>query len=77
MPCSGYVYVPPIWMGFSVHLNKGPFFGRFSVNMGGFFRDWQKIVKMGSLPSKFIIKMGMTNLVPRAFCHIGKEMIPV
>ena len=26
-------------------LNKGPFFGRFSLDMGGFSRNWQKIVK--------------------------------
>ena len=43
--------MPPVWMmGFWVHisLNKGPFFGRFSLNMGGFSRNWPKIVKMGS-----------------------------
>ena len=28
-------------------LNKGPFFGRFSLNMGGFSRNCQKIVKNG------------------------------
>ena len=28
-------------------LNKGPFFGRFSLNMGGFSRNWQNIVKNG------------------------------
>ena len=40
-------------------LNSGPFYGRFSLKMGGIFRDWQKIVKMGSSLSKFIIKVGM------------------
>ena len=58
-------YVPPIWMGFWVQnsLNKGPFFGRFSLNMGGFSRNWQKIVKIGSSAPKFIIKVGMTATV--------------
>ena len=41
-------------------LDKGPFFGRFSINMGGLSRNWQKIAKMGSFPQKFIIKVGMT-----------------
>ena len=27
--------------------NKGPFFGRFSLNMGVCSRNWQKIVKYG------------------------------
>ena len=36
-------------------LNKGPFFGRFSLNMGGFSRNLQKRC---SLPPKFIIKVG-------------------
>ena len=40
-------------------LSKGPFFGRFSVNMGGLSRNWRKIAKMGRLPPKFIIKVGM------------------
>ena len=41
--------MPPIWVGFWVHssLNKGPFFGRFFLNMGGFSRNWQNIVKNG------------------------------
>ena len=49
------------WVHYS--LNKGPFFGRFSLNMGGFSRNWQKIVKMGSFPLKFIIEVGMTATV--------------
>ena len=44
-------------------LNKGPFFGRFSLNMDGFSRNWQKIIKMGSFPLKSIIKVGMTATV--------------
>ena len=28
-------------------LNKGRFFGKFSVNIGGFSRNWQRIVKNG------------------------------
>ena len=30
-------------------LNKGPFFGRFSINMGGLSRNWRNIAKNGSL----------------------------
>ena len=41
-------------------LKKGPFFGRFSINMGGLSRYWRKIAKKGRLPPKFIIKAGMT-----------------
>ena len=54
--------MPPIWVGFwvQISLNKGPFFGRFSLNMGGLSSNWQNIVKMGSFPPKFIIKVGMT-----------------
>ena len=57
--------MPPIWVGFWAQnsLNKGPFFGRFSINMGGFSRNWQKLSKMGSFPLKFIIKVGMTAAV--------------
>ena len=42
---------------------KGPLFGKFSLNMGWFSRNWQKIAKMGSFPPKFIIKVGMTATV--------------
>ena len=59
--------MPHIWVGFWVQnsLNKGPFFsfGTFSLNMGGFPRNWQKIVKMDSFPPKLIIKVGMTATV--------------
>ena len=57
--------MPPIWVGFWAQnsLNKGPFFGRSSINMGGFSRNWQKLSKMGSFPPKFIIKVGMTATV--------------
>ena len=57
--------MPPIWVGFWAQnsLNKGPFFGRFSINMGGFSRNWQKLSKMGSFPPKFIIKVGITATV--------------
>ena len=44
-------------------LNKGRFFGRFSINIGGFSRNLQKLSKMGSFPPKFIIKVGMTATV--------------
>ena len=57
--------MPPIWVGFSAQnsLNKGPFCGRFSINMGGFSSNWQKLSKMGSFPPKLIIKGGMTATV--------------
>ena len=57
--------MPPIWVGFWAQnsLSKCPFFGRFSINMGGFSRNWQKLSKMGSFPPKFIIKVGMTATV--------------
>ena len=57
--------MPPIWVGFWAQnsLNKGPIVGRFSINMGGFSRNWQKLSKMGSFPPKFIIKVGMTATV--------------
>ena len=41
-------------------LNKGPFFGRFSITMGGLSRNWRKIAKNGPFSAKFIIKVGMT-----------------
>ena len=55
----------PIWVGFWVpkSLNKGLFFGRFSLNMAGFSSNQQKIAKMGSFPPKVIIKVGMTATV--------------
>ena len=51
----------PTWVGFSVQksLNKAPFFVRFSLIMSGLSRDRQQIVKTGSFPPKFIIKVGM------------------
>ena len=54
--------MPPIWVGFWAQnsLNKGLFFGRFSLNMGGFSKSWRKVAKMGGFPAKFIIKVGMT-----------------
>ena len=57
--------MPPIWVGFWVQnsLNKGPFFGRFSLNIHGFSTNWQILSKMGSFPPKFIIKVGMTATV--------------
>ena len=42
---------------------QGSLLGRFSINMGGFSRNWQKLSKMGSFPPKFIIKVSMTATV--------------
>ena len=39
-------------------LNKGPFFGRFSIDMGGLSRNWRKIVKTGWLSAKFHHRSG-------------------
>ena len=41
--------MPPIWVGIWIQnsLNKGPFFGRFSLDIGGFSRNWQEIVNNG------------------------------
>ena len=52
--------MPPIWVGFWVQnsLNKGPFFGRFAINMGGFSRYWQKIAKNGPFSAKIHHKSG-------------------
>ena len=60
--CLGYGYVSPIWMGFWAQnsLNRGPFFGRFSFNMGALSMNLQKIAKIGRFPPKFIIELGMT-----------------
>ena len=41
-------------------LDKGPLFGRLSINVGGLSRNWRKMAKMGRSLPKFIIKVGMT-----------------
>ena len=54
--------MPPIFgVGFWApdSLNKGPFFGRFSINEGGLSRNWRKIAKIGGFSPKPIIKVGM------------------
>ena len=52
--------MPPIRVGFWVQNspNKGPFWGRFFFNMGGFSRNWQKIVKKGYFSAKMHHKSG-------------------
>ena len=52
--------MPPIWLGFWVQnsLEKGPFFGRFSINVGGLSRNWRKMVKNGSHFAKIHHKGG-------------------
>ena len=45
-------------------LNKGPFFGRFSINMGGLSRNWRKIANNGSFSTKFLIKLSMKLFIP-------------
>ena len=39
-------------------LNKGPIFGRFSINMGGLSRNWRIIAKNGSFSAKIPHKSG-------------------
>ena len=39
-------------------LNKGPFFDRFSINMGGLSRNWRKIAKNGPFSAKIHHKNG-------------------
>ena len=57
--------MPSTRVGFSVQnsLSKGPFFGRFSLNMDGFPEIGKKLSKMGNFPPKFIIKVGITATV--------------
>ena len=42
---------------------QGSLFGRFSLNMGRFSRNWQKLSNIGSFPPKFSTKVGMTAIV--------------
>ena len=39
-------------------LDEGPFFGRFSINMGGISRNWRKITKNGLFSAKIHHKSG-------------------
>ena len=52
--------MPPIWVGFWApdSLNKGPFFGRFSINMGRLSRNLENIVKNGYFSTKIHHKSG-------------------
>ena len=52
--------MPPIWVGLWVQnsLTMGPFYGRFSLDIGGFSRNWQKIVKNGQFAAKIHHKSG-------------------
>ena len=51
--------MPPIWVGFWApnSLNKGPFFGRFSINKAG-LSNWRKIAKNGWFSAKIHHKSG-------------------
>ena len=57
--------MPPIWVGFWAQSspNKGPFFDRFSLNMGGFFQKLAKIVKNGLFSAKIHHKNGSDGTV--------------
>ena len=46
--------MPPIWVGFFGRnsLNRGPFFGRFLINMGELSKNWRKIAKNGPFSTK-------------------------
>ena len=52
--------MPPIWVGFWVQssVNKCPFFGRFSLNIGGFFEILAKLVKNGYISTNIHHKNG-------------------
>ena len=52
--------MPPIWVGFWARnsLKKGPFFGRFSINIGGLSRNWWKIAKNWPFSAKIHHKSG-------------------
>ena len=52
--------MPPLWVGFwvQISLRKGHFFGKFSLNMGGFSRNWQKNVKNGQFSVEIHHKRG-------------------
>ena len=52
--------MPLIWVGFWAQnsLDKGPFFGRFAINMGVFSRNWRKIAKNGLFFTKIHHKSG-------------------
>ena len=39
-------------------LNKGPFFGRFFLDMDRFSRNWQRLVKNGHFSAKINHKSG-------------------
>ena len=58
--CLGYGYVPPVWVGFWApnSLNKGPFFGRFSISKGGLSRNLRKLAKNGWFSAKIHHKSG-------------------
>ena len=45
-------------------LDKGPFCGRFSINMGGLPRNWRKIAKDGSFFAKIHDKSGYDSKFP-------------
>ena len=53
----------PIWVGYWAQNSpsKGPFFGRFSINMGGLSRNWRKIAKNGSFSAKIHHKTGYNS----------------
>ena len=58
-------------------LNKGPFFGRFSIKMGGLSRNWQKIAKNGSFSTKIHHKSGydrnFRQLEEGTFLRTGRQ----
>ena len=62
--CSGYRYVPPIWVGFwdQNSLNKDPFFDRFFINVCGLSRNWRKIAKSGSFSAKIHHEIGYDSM---------------
>ena len=71
--------MPPIWVGFWApnSLNKGPFFGIFSINKGGLSRTWRKIAKNGRFSAKIHHESGydrkFRSLEEGTFLKTGRQ----
>ena len=58
-------------------VNKEPFFSRFYLNIGALFRNCQRISKMGGFPPKFIIRVGMTQVLVIGRGYLSENRVPV
>ena len=59
--------MPPIWVGFRVQnsLDKGPFFGKFPLNMSGFARNCEILLTDGKFSAKIHHKNGFDRNCPQ------------